>query len=54
MRTVFGGVFFIFDLPFGQDAINYGHKSVFKALQKATRMEEPRMVTLKLPHRGSL
>lgn len=49
MKTVFLGLFIVFGLPFGQDAINYGHISVYKALRKVTRIENPQMVALKLP-----
>ncbi len=48
MRIVFWGIFIVFGLSFGQDAINYEHKSVFKILRKVTRMENPQMVPLKL------
>jgi len=49
MKTVFLGLFIVFGLPFGQDAIDYGHKSVYKALRKVTRLENPQMVVLKFP-----
>jgi len=48
MRIVFWGIFIVFGLSFGQDAINYEHKSVFKILRKVTRMENPQMVPLKI------
>ncbi len=47
MKTVFWGIFIVFGLSFGQDAINYGHKSVSKTLQKVTGMAKPQMIVLK-------
>jgi len=47
MKIVFWGLFIVFGLSFGQDAINYGHKSVFKTLRKVTGIKEPQMVALK-------
>jgi len=47
MKIVFWGLFIVFGLPFGQDAIDYGHKSVFKTLQKVTGLAKPQMVVLR-------
>ena len=48
MKTVLLGLFIVFGLPFGQDAINYGHTSIIKTLRKVTRMKNPQMIALKL------
>jgi len=48
MKTVLLGLFIVFGLSFGQDAINYGHTSIIKTLRKVTRMKNPQMTALKL------
>ncbi len=50
MKTVLFGIFIVFGLFFGQDVINYEHKSIFNALRKVTGATSPQLVALKLLH----